>query len=233
MKLRVMEKDGINRFRDYIHSLKTGKEIDKPELNDEPFSTEFRPVTDFDESSTFNSKLELAEYIFDVFYDAGIERDYVLHNNGLWTWLAYIWFDQITNNRKKVLEFAKYLCSLDYSDYYRHLVAGPYMIYSIHKRENSKIFLNADIYRHTDLIEQIASRQSLISQTNIIEVFSNLYFDQNRQKAKSGAQSRKRPGNIRRFVKVFQQFELTYDLYDMSPDQILDLLPGEFDKWAK
>jgi len=233
MILRVMEKEGVNRFREYIHQLKTGIENYRPDLNDEPFSTEFKPVIEVDESKMFASKLELAEYIFDLFFNAGINREDVIRNNGLWTWLAYIWFDQLTNNRKKVLEFAKYLCSLDYTDYYRHLVACPYTIYSIHKRDNSKIFLNTEIYRHTDIIEQIASRQSFVSHTNIIEVFSTLYFEQNRQKAKSGAQSRKRPGNIRRFVKVFQQFELTYDLYDMSPEQILDLLPEEFDRWKE
>jgi hypothetical protein len=32
---------------------------------------------------------------------------------------------------------------------------------------------------------------------------------------------------------VVQQLDLTYDLYSMTGEQILQLLPGEFDRWRK
>jgi hypothetical protein len=47
---------------------------------------------------------------------------------------------------------------------------------------------------------------------------------------KRGVLTRTRPGNLRRLIAVIDQFDLTYDLYATSPDDILTLLPPEFDR---
>ncbi|MFO7599969.1 MAG: hypothetical protein R6X27_09205 [Candidatus Desulfacyla sp.] len=39
------------------------------------------------------------------------------------------------------------------------------------------------------------------------------------------------PGTLYRFIDVVQQLDLTYDLYSMTGEQILQLLPNEFDRW--
>jgi hypothetical protein len=39
------------------------------------------------------------------------------------------------------------------------------------------------------------------------------------------------PGTLLRFIDIIQQLDLTYDLYSMSGEEILALLPPEFDKW--
>jgi len=41
------------------------------------------------------------------------------------------------------------------------------------------------------------------------------------------------PGTLYRFIDVVQQLGLTYDLYSMTGDQILQLLPSEFDRWRQ
>jgi len=49
-----------------------------------------------------------------------------------------------------------------------------------------------------------------------------------------GMQARVRagqPGTLRRFVRLLQQLDLTYDIYGMSGSAIVDLLPPEFDSW--
>ncbi|MGB9748150.1 MAG: hypothetical protein ACPLXM_14585 [Bacteroidales bacterium] len=180
--------------------------------------------------------MELAEYLQQRFEMAGLRREHVLGKNGLWTWLAYIWFDQLAPinsamGTRYIKEDAKYICSSEYRDYYRHLVAGPYMIYSLHGRENSRIFLYSPVCEHNDFIEQFASRQFIISHQNIVEAISRLYLDSGNNQPKRGSQTRTRRGNIRRFVRIIQQFEPTYDIYTMSPDQILNLLPDEFNEW--
>jgi len=237
INLRIMLPEGEQKFREYIHNLKIDPSTPRPDLNNMPFSKEFSPLIPIDETGQFNSKLEFAEYLQNCFDQAGLRREEVLPRNGLWTWLAYIWFDQlapITNPataERVIKEDAKYICSSDYRDYYRHLVSGPYSIYSLHGAENSRIFLYSRVNEHNDFIEQFASRQFIISHKNIVEAIYRLYFDSKKRQPKEGAQTRTRPGNIRRFVRVIQQFELTYDIYTMSADSILDLLPPEFDEW--
>jgi hypothetical protein len=238
MNLRIMLQEGEQKFREYIHNLKTNPLCQRPDLNTEPFSKRFSPVISIDETRQFNSRMELAEYLQNCFAGAGLKREDVLPLNGLWTWLAYIWFDQlapITNPataQRDIKEDAKYICSSDYRDYYRHFISGPYSIYSLQGADNSRIFLYSPVNVLNDFIEQPAARQFIISHKNIVEAIHRLYFDfQGGQPKKRGAQSRTRPGNIRRFVKVIQQFELTYDIYSMSAEKILNLLPPEFDGW--
>ncbi len=235
--MRIMLQEGENKFREYIHALPQDPSASPPDLNHEPYSQEYSPRILIDETRVFNSKMEIGEYLHDLFRNNGINREDILGKNKLWTWLAYIWFDQLapvqSNGTRDIKEEAKYICSSDYRDYYRHFIACPYMIYSLHGRENSRIFLYSPVYEHNDFIEQFASRQFIISYPNIVETIRRLYLDADTNSPKRGAQSRTRKGNIRRFVRVIQQLELTYDVYSISSDQILNLLPHEFTDWRQ
>lgn len=239
MPARTMLPEGENKFREYISQVRTDSSTARPDLNSNQFSQEFLPRIMIDETGTFSSKLEFAEYLDSRFTVAGISRKAILGNNNLWTWLAYLWFDQLAPVRgtgsggRAIREDAKYICSSDYRDYYRHFVAGPYSIYSLHGRDNSLLFLYSPVYEHNDFIEQFASRQFIISYPEIVKAVTKLYLDSNNGKPKIGAQSRGREGNIRRFVKVIRQFELTYDIYTMDCDKILYILPDEFNKWKQ
>ena len=237
MNLRIMLPEGEQKFREYIHNLKTNPLCQRPDLNTEPFSKGFSPVISIDETRQFNSRMELAEYLQNCFEGAGLKREDVLALNGLWTWLAYLWFDQLapiknsaTGQRNIWGDKNYYICSSNPFRYYRHLVLGPYSIYS-HSPDNSRIFLSGPVYESGDYIGQFASRQFIISYKNIVEAIHRLYFDSQRGQPKRGAQTGTKQGNIRRFVKVIQQFELTYDIYSMSAEKILNLLPPEFDGW--
>ena len=236
--VRIMMPEGESKFREYITALREEPSTTCPYLNIEPYSMEFIPHIEVDRDISFNSKMELAEYINEKFNEADIRREEITGESGLWTWLAYLWFNSLTcfdpsRGNRIIREEAKYICSSDYRDYYRHLVAGPYSIYSLHGPELSKIFLYSPTHEHNDFIEQIASRQFLISHPNLVEVLFRLYWDNSRERPKSGAQSRNKAGTLRRFVKVIQQLELTYDVYSLSAEEIIHLLPEEFNKWKK
>ncbi len=239
IRMRSMLPEGESRFREYLQQVRQNSSIQRPDLNQNQFSEEFSPYVSIDETRTFLTKLELAEYLDRCFKNSNITRKDVLgeKKKGLWTWLAYIWFDQLAPGDnagiRNIKEEAKYICSSNYRDYYRHLIAGPYDIFSLHGMENSRIFLYSPVHEHNDFIEQFASRQFIISHPNIVETITKLYLDAGTKKPKRGAQSKKKEGNIRRFVKIIQQFELTFDIYSMSSEQILKLLPDEFDEWRK
>jgi len=232
--IRVFSEKGVDRFREYIQKLKDNPNVSRPDLNAEPYSSEFLPVVTIDENKTFSTRMEMGEYLTNCLRSAMIDRNEVIGNNSLWSWLSYIWFDQICpviNGTRRIRETARYICSHDYTDYYRHYVAASYDIYSFHGKDNSRLFLYPPTHIHNDFIEQIASRQYIISNSNLIEVTHRLYWNNSSGYPKRGAQSRNRPGNHRRFVKIIAQLELTYDIYTMGPDEIFDLLPEEFNSW--
>ena len=59
-----------------------------------------------------------------------------------------------------------------------------------------------------------------------------LYWDDKNQKPKRGFGATERPGTLRRFVAVINQFNRTFDLFTMSGEQIINLLPrDEFERW--
>lgn len=117
--------------------------------------------------------------------------------------------------------------------YYRHLLAGPHKLMQLHGRF-ARIFLYGPLTEHGDFSEQLASRMQLITNRALIQAVDCLYFDGDAGdggKPKRGSLTRTRQGNLRRLIAVIQQFDLTYDLYAMHTDQILELLPAEFDRW--
>ncbi len=214
--LKVFTDEGIIEFRNFLVELKNNPELEKPDLSDTKFSIDFLPEIRVDENKIFSSRMELAEYLTQMFNDADVRSKDVIPNDKLWTWLTYLWFDQICpkdGTGRKVREIVKYICSTDYKKYYRHFIASTFRIYSTLGKENSLLFLNRPVNDHGDFIEQLASRQEIISNPNLIEVAHKLYWDDKENKPKRGGSDRKKPGNLRRLIKLFEQIELTYDIF--------------------
>lgn len=230
MKLRGLSPSGIEEFRKYISNLKQNSATPRPDLNTAVYSFEYKPAPEIDENIVFKTRLEMGKYLTECFQKGGVKRENVIGAPSVWSWLAYIWFDQITENGKRLRESAIYLCSSDFRDYYRHSVACAYSIYSSYGEENSGLFLDTELYRGGDFVEQVASREFIISNPNLIKVIYALYWDAKAGKAKRGATNRKKPGNIRQFVDFLHQIDLTYDIC-ASPEKIIGLLPGEFKPW--
>ena len=124
----------------------------------------------------FSSRFELAQYLCNVLPDAGPALD---HNRGLWSWLGLFYFEQIcprqADGSRAIGEVYRYILSQDYRDYYRHLLAMPYVIYRLHGRFSRSI-LSPPVHKHGDFAEQLASRQEIITNRGLIEAVDHLYF---------------------------------------------------------
>jgi len=148
IKARALSVDGEKKFKEYISTVRENPSTPRPNLNTAPFSIEFIRELHIEESIALNSKAELAHYIQEQIRTSDLKREDVIDKNLFWSWLAYIWFDQLTlfapdTGNRIVKEEAKYVCSRDYRDYYRHLVAGPYLILSLLGSRLSRIFLHS------------------------------------------------------------------------------------------
>lgn len=233
--IRVLNEKGIELFRDYIIRVKVNPKEPSPidKLSNTAWSSEFSPHIEVGNVSA-SMRMELGKNLVDLFENNNVERKELLNNPGMWSWLALLWFDILcpieSDGSRKVRETARYVCSSHYTDYYRHLVAASWDIFYLHG-ENSRLFLSTPLNIHSDFIEQLASRQNIITNKALIEAFNLLYWDVKLSHPKSGSQSRNRSGNFRRLRAFVQQIERTYDLYAMSAKDILGLLPSEYDPW--
>ena len=117
----------------------------------------------------------------------------------------------------------------DWRRYYRHLLAGPYGIYYAHRDSPKRAMavLCQRPGRPGDLVEQLASRQQIVTSPTIMQVATDCYVDPKTGRQRSSA-NRKGAGGARRFIDVLSQFDVTWDLSMLSPGDMQAYLPNEF-----
>jgi len=238
MKLHRLNEAGIEAFASYLTLLKEQPSMHVPtHLLDSHAYAEPLNTTVAVEAKEFGTRLAAAEYLHAKLQASGLKA--VDTDCGLWTWLALYYFDQLcpADNRgiRKLGERARYIAELNnYKRYYRHLLAGPYFIYNAHVDEPTRAsaILVGRLNSPGDVVEQIASRHELVTNRSIMSVLTKLYVHEDGS-IKKGAGG-KANGAARRFADVLGQFELTFDLYSISADYLMGLLPTiEFNRFQR
>jgi len=231
IQISKFDAEGVKLFSDFIFKVKDDYKITKPDLS-KYTNTIFNGIQ-IDENKKFDSRLEIGQYLNDLFNLKGIERKQLCIKGmeDFWTWLSYIWFDQITNNQEYVKRSERYICTQSWNRYYVHIIAGAYYLYSVLGKERAKLFLNSPPHIISDFNDHLACYQYIVNYKNLLDVAIELYWNKNQNKPKTAATSSEKPGNVRRYSIFVSQLELTYDVYNMSKDKILYLLPQEFKEW--
>lgn len=234
MIARRLTENGIARFVQFLDSLSGEWPVPYPEAlleddEDAPVAAERIEV----EAREFDSRFAAAKYLDERLADV----DQVEHDTGLWAWLAFFYFEQLCKigraGEYRPGELARWIPENDnYRKYYRHLLRGPFSIYRIHRDEPARAMalLCGSVKEPGDVVEQLAARQELITNSAVVEAATALYYDEKGKALKRGAASRG-PGSARRFADLLNQLDLTWDLYGMASQDILRLLPAEFGKF--
>jgi len=236
MKLRRLTAEGIEQFRAYLTNLKDEPTLEPPRRLLAETATSEPIAADVDvEGMQFATRFEAATYLDSKLTATSIaspERD-----TGLWAWLALFYFEQLCPIRKdgmrKAGEEARYIPALgNFKRFYRHLLLGPFMIYRAHSDEPQRVrgVLATAVNSPGDIVEQLASRQELITNRAVMGVVTTLYVDDETGKLKRGSGG-KGDGSPRRLADILNQFDLTYDLYAMSSSGLANLLPKEFNRF--
>ncbi len=243
-RIRTLTEEGVSGFRCYIEAVRRGDEVDWPInlLTDDATSTAF-PQAGQIEDRGFGSKYELADYISQRLAD--LPRGSVDYNQGLWGWLALYYFphlcppDDEGKQHPSKKDWFYIPPKIDqpqaYLTYYRHLIAGPYRIRQRYD-EPAQALLSGPIHQHPDLLEQLASRQQIITNAAIIEAAVRLYYSRDGDGCwapKRGAATRNKPGTVRRLPALMDQLDRTCDLFGLTGEQFLDLLPDEYAHWRR
>lgn len=232
-EVRRLTRKGRQKFADYLQEARSAPALDPPfELLTDETASETPDYSASVEEVEFSSKRQAGEYLnrkLDSVDPGAIRRD-----PGLWSWLALFYFDQVCpadeSGQRKVSKTEHYILVPDWSRYYRHLLATPWEIVREYP-DGARVLLSGNVDTHGDFVEQLASRQEIITNEGLVETADHLYYDDEAERPKVGARSRNRPGNVRRLVEIKQQLDLTFDLYGMDALEILEVLPDEFDTW--
>ena len=231
--VRQLTKEGIDAFRDYIEASRRG---DNPGptpshlLYQSPYSESLRQNIEI-EKNQFSTKHEAAIHFSKIFEN--FDQDEISYNGGLWSWFGLYYLDEL-NVRGKLNAPNNYILEveqgqLNWKEYMYHLLATPFYIYRHHGKE-SKMLLTGPVGSRKELTYEIVARQQFARSKEFIKLVNRLYSNEN-QDTKSGAVSKGKAGNLYRLIAVFQQLELTYDIYNMPCEKMLELLPSEFNEW--
>ncbi len=236
--LRRFTTTGMSAVQEALDRLDLGEVVNLQAILVDDRFTEVLIAGSVVDVRAFANRRQAGEYLYNLLVPledtiTDIERD-----RGLWTWLALAWVDVLApaedDGTRRLKDRARWVAVVDdYRKYYRHLLAGPYRIYRAHKDdpERAMAVLATVVERPGEVVEQFASRQEMITNPNLMSAITSLYYDPATGRLKSGAGG-KAHGSARRLVDVLQQFDVTWDIYGMEPDEILDLLPGEFHRFA-
>jgi hypothetical protein len=236
MKLRELNGKGLAEASRILDAIRSGEETAIPDsfLENDEFSNALDPSIAKPRKGELATRWQLGLWLFRQLNDAVSERD--LYNRpGMWSWLSFYLFDIICPLRegaRDVAEDAKYLLSKgDYRKAYRHLVAGPY--YMIRAYIDTPAIVRAPLNNPPDspgdLYEQLAARKQIVTSAAAMSLANTMYWRKEggvkRGAAGAGA------GSARRFATVLMQYDVTYDLFAISEEQLRALLPREFDRF--
>lgn len=243
MILKYFNTVGSEKFDDFLSRWNHGS-ASLDEL--EPIRRDTMNITTFDNDIDFQfsrmpSKRELAKSVCDAFQKAGY-RDLPLDPTprvlGMWSWLAALTFE-VVRGRPNLGAKHYYVLTVDtprlWNRMLTHRLAGPARIYWLFRDRplDASLFLSGVAYQRSSDMNEFVTRKDFLLNRPLMTVANRLYYNPIGARAKRGrhGDSPNSGGTIPRFVAVMRQFQQTYDLESMTPDQILDLLPPEFDRW--
>ncbi len=238
MKAARLNEDGIAIFAGWLETVKAGGSVLAPvSLLTDPKTTEPLAFEVEVEARSFANRFEAAEYLNMHFATAGltdVERD-----RGLWAWLSLFYFDAVCPGGKGGIRKPGALPRHvpdpgNFRRYYRHLLGGPYRIYRAHRENPMRAFvlLCQPLHLPGDVVEQLASRQEVVTNPGILDLATKLYVDATTHRLKRDAGG-KGSGSARRLTDIVDQFDLTWDLYASSGNELATVMPKEFAKFLK
>jgi hypothetical protein len=180
------------------------------------------------------TRLELAEILFRTL-NSSKKLIELSADQGMWSWLAAAWMRTLFMNNSRsarIGEQARWILDKQKTRYYRHLLAGPYFIYRYHypSPEKALSILCSSPIIPGELVGQVAASSDIAFSVGV-EVATKLYVDPKTRKPKKGSGGMG-PGSPRRLTAAYlNQIDLTVDYRGLSAEQIIELLPPEFDKF--
>lgn len=239
VRLRRFNQIGIDAAAELLDRIDAGEAPDLAGILESPALTEVLSDAEMVDVKPFANRFEAGQYFFTLLEPLAAKPGLIAiaRDKGLWTWLALAWMGllapPLADGTRKIKAHNRWIPDVDdYRKYYRHLLAGPYLIYQAHKDDPSRALavLATPVEKPGEVVEQFASRQEMITSDSLMSAITALYYDSQTSQIKRGAAG-KAAGSSRRLADVLGQFDVTWDIYGMPSEEILDLLPSEFNRF--
>ena len=234
IQVRRLTDEGLRRAREFLAHMRDNPSADRQPprvlLFDERYSREFKEPVRVDRRP-FQTRREVADYFVPKFESI---RHLVVDDARLWSWLGMFYFADTV----RVQEGEARLSPLDetfvvhredsrsYMLRFRHYLWGSWRLYETHGKSVG-FLLDQDLTSFGDIFQRTFGAIRIFNSDGIIQLVLRLYTHGTRQKRGFGHA----PGGLRHLLRVLDQLERTHDVYGMSPDALIQILPQEFRRW--
>jgi len=241
LRMRYFSQEGIDEFeqhlsrmadRDERHSISTL--LEDSALTVPLENRRSLPVHEFSNRADcgrfFYKKLDVASSELRA---AGVNP---VGHRGLWTWFAAAWLEHLLLDSKGnffVGAKERYILSTSARRDYRHLLYGPWMLYTaaLENPDLVEIALCDPVTKDSPVFEQLASRRDIVTNVHALKLLNKCYRNTTTGVVHPQAVRDDIAGGLRRFGSVYSQLAVNYDLQNMTESAIQALLPAEFQPW--
>ena len=237
MKARILNQAGLAEAAIVLDRLRSGELTSVPTsfLDSDEFSSETDLEIPRPKAGEIQNRWFLGVWLWQKLHSVA-DDSALIGNTGFWTWLAFFLFDTIAPSRargRSIWEDARYILARgDYRKYYRHLVAGPYLMIKTHSDSPHIVrgLLATLPDSPGDVYEQLASRPVIVTSRAAVALATKLYYDAESQRVRRGAAGAG-PGSARRYASILMQYDVTFDLYTVTDEKLVSMLPREFERF--
>ena len=237
MQLRQLNELGIAEALSFVAQAKTrGRPVAVPDrlLHDPQLTSIVPELAHVEvEPQWFHTRRDVVDYFVPRFSDA---RHLVADHAGIWSWLGLLNFRttlwdrdgdmRTTRGWPEDTVFVFQREGRRFQRRYRHWLWGAWSLYHTHG-EQAAFVLDLPLTEFSNLSSRIIGVSRIFHSLGVVPLMLQLYTDGARQKPKNGPG----PGGVAHLMRVMGQLERTYDVYGMTPDALIRILPPEFDRW--
>jgi hypothetical protein len=243
--IRQMNRKGIAEAKLYLSKLRAGQ-VDSPfpshALSDAEYAEVLEPATGI-EARSFSNRREAGHYLSERLAHFPIAE--VRQNWGLWSWLGMFYFEQLVGkdengnpqlgrNPDVAFVIDPHAGGRGDRRYFAHRLLLAYETFTLHE-ENAWFMLNQPVNSVGQFADRLIGKPIAFRSPGIVKLAHLLYTDPLTRNTKrgfgGGGQNQRSPGNLMRFIDVLDQLYMTYDVYGMTAEELMKLLPAEFARW--
>lgn len=237
MRAREFTARGIaraRRFLDEVRKNPTGPKTPPRELLRGPeYTRPFRGDLMVDPRwHAFSTRREIGEYLAPRLAPV---RTRIADRTSFWSWLGIFHFEDTV----RIVDGAARLSPLDETfvidqldgqnlrGMHRHCLRAAWQLYEVHG-DDAAFLLDQHPTSRGDIADRILQSQRVFNSAGVVPLVLGLYTEDGR--VRRGFQGR--PGGLRHLLRVLDQLERTYDVYRMTPEALVRILPPEFAPWV-
>lgn len=235
---------GIERFRGWLSAPDGSAPVEI--LTDPSFCEAAPGEWLIDPAKRFETTYDLGVYLATEVFGPDVDRLVLRTHKGMWAWVSLALLPNILKRGRgkdgEPFDLPHYI-DVDARLPYRLIVRTAWELVHLHG-SRARVALSSPRTAWGDVAEQITGRQEIYAHPGFWLVADSLYVKPDGVVKSGIATIRKKEhrrdpkskvglGAARRLIASFGQFERTYLLREMSVEEILAILPSEYEGWVK